>query len=195
MFRRAAVCVSAVRVRQIQLGSAGLTLFRGILVKCSHNAHNDILGGIADLKYLRSAVFVLMNICRTLCGTPDAEPLVVTSISCNFTNHQYISFTMSMNIALGAIQANHHRPSFRVATFPEKVTLTLTPAKSGSELNPATPTPLKSRNLPYIVEPNPESDSDSYWEKRLLQASPPPGIVAALPSFRDMNPNLHSRSE
>ena len=72
---------------------------------------------------------------------------------------------MSMNIALGAIQANHHRPSFRVATFPEKVTLTLTPAKSGSELNQATPTPLKSRNLPYIVEPNPESDPTPFGKR------------------------------
>ena len=62
----------------------------------------------------------------------------------------------------------------------EKVTPTpiLTPAKSGSELTPATPTPLKSRNLPYIVEPNPESDSDSFWEKSRLQATP--GIVATL---------------
>ena len=62
----------------------------------------------------------------------------------------------------------------------EKVTPTpiLTPAKSGSELTPATPTPLKSFNLPYIVEPKPESDSDSFWEKSRLQATP--GIVATL---------------
>ena len=101
---------------------------------------------------------------------------------------------MSMNIALGAIQANHHRPSFRVATFPEKVTLTLTPAKSGSELNPATPTPLKSRNLPYIVEPNPESDSDSFWEKSRLQATPTPGIVATLSHSRVCNRIVESRN-
>ena len=66
----------------------------------------------------------------------------------------------------------------RVATIPEKVTPTLTPAKSGSELTPVTPTPPKSRNLPYIIEPNPESDSDSFWEKSRLQATPTPGIVA-----------------
>ena len=64
--------------------------------------------------------------------------------------------------------------SVRAATIPEKVTPTLTPAKSGSELTPATPTPLKSRNLPYIVEPNPESDSDSFWENSQLQATPTP---------------------
>ena len=68
----------------------------------------------------------------------------------------------------------------RVATIPEKVTPTQTPAKSGSELSPATPTQLKSRNLPYIVEPNPESDSDSFWENSQLQATPTPGIVATL---------------
>ena len=69
-------------------------------------------------------------------------------------------------------------PGIRVATIPDKVTPTptLTPAKSGSELTPATPTPLKSRNLPYIVAPNPESDS----ENSRLQATPTPGSVATL---------------
>ena len=64
----------------------------------------------------------------------------------------------------------------RVATIPEK--MTPTPAKCGSELTPVTPTPLKSRNLPYIIELNPELDSDSFWEKSRLQATP--GIVATL---------------
>ena len=66
--------------------------------------------------------------------------------------------------------------------IPEKVTLTptLTPAKSGSELTPLTPTPRNSSNLPYIIEPNSESDSDSFWEKSRLQATPTPGIVATL---------------
>ena len=64
--------------------------------------------------------------------------------------------------------------------IPEKVTPTLTPAKSGSELAPVTQTPLNSRNLPYIIEPNPESDSDSFWEKSRLHATPTPGIVATL---------------
>ena len=70
----------------------------------------------------------------------------------------------------------------RVAMIPEKLTPapTLTPAKSGSELTPATPTPLKSCNLPYIVEPNLESDSDSFWEKSRLQATQTPGIIATL---------------
>ena len=74
------------------------------------------------------------------------------------------------------------KQEIRVATIPEKVTPTptLTPAKSGSELTPVTPTPLSSRNLPYIIEPNPESDSDSFWEKSQLQATPTPGIVATL---------------
>ena len=48
--------------------------------------------------------------------------------------------------------------------------------KSEWELTPATLTPLKSRNL----EPNLESDSDSFWEKSRLQATPTPGIVATL---------------
>ena len=69
---------------------------------------------------------------------------------------------------------------FRVATIPERVTLILTPAKSGSQSTPVTSTPPKSCNLPYIVEPNPESDSDSFWEKSRLQATPIPGIVATL---------------
>ena len=74
------------------------------------------------------------------------------------------------------------KQEIRVATIPEKVTPTptLTPAKSGSELTPVTPTPPKSRNLPYIIEPNPESNSDSFWEKSRLQATPIPRIVATL---------------
>ena len=67
-----------------------------------------------------------------------------------------------------------------VATIPEKETPTLTPAKTGSESTPATLTPLKSRNLPYIIELNPESDSDSFWEKSRFQATLTPGIVATL---------------
>ena len=84
------------------------------------------------------------------------------------------------------------KQEIRVATIPEKVTPTptLTPEKSGSELTPATPTPLKSCNLPYIVEPNPESDSDSFWEKSRLQATPTPGIVATLLWMRNyVNPH------
>ena len=50
-----------------------------------------------------------------------------------------------------------------------------------------TPTPLKSRNLPSIVEPNPESDSDSFWEKCRLQATPIPGIVATLKSYQQFS--------
>ena len=75
-----------------------------------------------------------------------------------------------------------HNSYLRDATIPGKVTPTptLTPAKTGSELTPATPTPLKTCNLPYIVEPNPESDSDSFWEKSGLQATQTPGIVATL---------------
>ena len=77
----------------------------------------------------------------------------------------------------------------RVATIPEKVTPT--PAKSGSELTPVTPTPPKSRNL---VEPNPESDSDSFWGESRLQATPIPGIVATLDWIERFSADEGSRS-
>ena len=70
--------------------------------------------------------------------------------------------------------------TLRVATIPEKVTPTLTPAKRGSELTPVIPTPPKSCDLPYIVGTNPESDSDSFWEKSRLRATTIPGIVGTL---------------
>ena len=61
------------------------------------------------------------------------------------------------------IELDRTKEVARVAMIPEKVTPTPTPspAKCGSELTPVTLTPLKSRNLPYIV--------DSFWEKSRLR--------------------------
>ena len=97
-----------------------------------------------------------MNILRRFIKDITRTSCVLLSFSLSFPPPPFLSLPLPLFLPLSPT---------RVATIPEKVTPTPTLAKSRSESTPATQTPLKSRNLPYIIEPSPESDSDSFWGK------------------------------